>query len=750
MFEFFFKYPSNLFSKGKLVLAAGWPVWLLVLLIVAACVALWWFVFRGNSPLVRGYRRAVIWGLQCALAALLLLMLWQPALSVSALKPRQNFVAVVVDDSRSMAHADNGTIRRDDVVARLAGGLLRKLEEKFLVRLYRMSGKLDRIEKTEELKATGPATRIGDALKQIAAESASIPLGAVVLLSDGADNSGGVDLESIQSIRQRQIPVHTIGVGAEFIEKDVEIADAQVPAKAFAKSRLSTLVTFQQRGFSGARGKITIREAGKVLAAHDFNFKADGAQQTESVLFNAGEPGAKELQVSIEGMPSETNGANNQLTRVLNVSAQKPRILYVEGEPRWEYKFLRRAVQEDDTLELVSLLRTSQNKFYRQGVEGSKELESGFPTTPDELFQYQAIVLGSVEAAWFTPTQQDLLKQFVDRRGGGLIFLAGRASLSDGGYQRDPFIELLPVTLPGSKNTFHRDRANPELTVAGRDSLICRLEENPDRNMERWKKLPYILGYQEVGVPKPGALTLAEMNAEGKARLPLLVTQNYGRGRTAVFAGAGTWRWQMLQPVEDRTHEVFWQQLLRWAVTGTPSRVQAQLARNVLSDDSRVKLRAEIRDKTYLPGSAAKVNARVIAPNGSATDIELRAIPNEAGVFTADFEAVPTGSYGVEVVARQGEEEIGRDLVTLRREDGVAENFRLGQNRELLQKLAEQTSGTFYKLADSDKLASNISFSEAGITVRETKDLWNMPAVFLLAMLLRAAEWILRRKWGVI
>ena len=750
MFEFLFKYPASLFAKGKFVLGAGWPAWALGALVLVAMGALWWLVMRRPGAIVAGWRRGVIWALQSALAALLLLMLWQPALSVTSLKPRQNFVAVVVDDSRSMAHADDGRVRRDEVAAKLEGGMLRKLEEKFLVRLYRMSGGLDRIAKTEELKAQGSATHIGEALKQIAAESTSIPLGAVVLLSDGADNSGGVDLESIQAIRQRQIPVHTVGVGADVIEKDVEISEAQIPAKAFAKSRLSALVSFRQRGFSGARGKITVRESGKVLAAQDFNFKADGAQQTEAVLFNAGEPGAKELDVSIDAMPSEVNAANNKFTRVVNVSSQKPRILYVEGEPRWEYKFLRRAIQEDETLELVSLLRTSQNKFYRQGVEGSKELESGFPTTAEELFSYQAIVLGSVEAAWFTPTQKDLIKRFVDIRGGGLIFLAGRASLSDGGYVQDEFVDLLPVTLPSSKNTFHRDPATAELTVAGRDSLLCRLEENPDRNIERWKKLPYIAGYQEAGVPKPGALTLAEMTAGGKSRLPLLVTQNYGRGRTAVFAGAGTWRWQMLQPLEDRTHEVFWQQFLRWAVTGTPTRVQAQLAHNVLSDETRVKLRAEVRDKNYEPGSAARVTARVISPNGAVQEHELRTVPNEPGVFSGEWDAAAAGSYGVEVIAKQGEEESGRDLVTLRREDGVAENFRLAQNRELLEKLAEQTGGSYFKISDIENLSKNISFSEAGITVRESKDLWNMPAIFLAAMLLKSLEWMLRRKWGVI
>ena len=102
------------------------------------------------------------------------------------------------------------------------------------------------------------------------------------------------------------------------------------------------------------------------------------------------------------------------------------------------------------------------------------------------------------------------------------------------------------------------------------------------------------------------------------------------------------------------------------------------------------------------------------------------------------------------MIARRGQEELGRDVVTVRREDGVAENFHLEQNRELLDKLASQTGGHYYRPTEMNKLGEDISYSEAGITVRETKDLWDMPILFLLALLLRSSEWLLRRKWGVV
>ncbi|MGH9663441.1 MAG: glutamine amidotransferase, partial [Bryobacteraceae bacterium] len=420
------------------------------------------------------------------------------------------------------------------------------------------------------------------------------------------------------------------------------------------------------------------------------------------------------------------------------------------GEPRWEFKFIRRAVEDDRSIDLVTILRTTQNKILVQGAVNRKEFEDGFPSKVEDLFQFQGLILGSVEANYFTATQQELIHQFVDRRGGGLLFLGGRSSLADGGYDKPPFSDLLPVNLPQHKDTFHRDPANVELTPAGRDSLICRLVEDPQANVERWKKLPYLMNYQDPGTPKPGAVTLAEMMPTSKGKYPLLITENYGRGRTAVFATEGSWRWQMLQPVSDKTHEMFWTQLLRWVVTDTPSRVVASTPKAVLADDGHVKLRAEVRDTTYLPASDAQVEAHILGPDGITGQVALQPDPLEPGVYTGDWTAEKPGSYLTEMVARRGTEEAGRDVITFRREDGVAENFHLEQNKDLLEKLSQQTGGRYYTPAEAQKLAQDISYSEAGITVREMKDLWDMPVVFLLLLVLVGAEWLLRRKWGVI
>ena len=221
MFELFFKYPASLFSKGQIVFLASWPLWLLGIGVLVAAGALAWSIWRTQSDGMSLGRRAAIWGLQAALVAVLLVMLWQPALSVSTLKPQQNVVAVVVDDSRSMAIADDGTPRKDRAVRALEGGFLGDLKKRFQVRLYRAGTTLERIDKPEQLTASAPSTHLGDTLKEVVTESASLPVGAVILLTDGADNSGGIDLETLNEIRRQRIPIHTVGFGREQLAHDL-------------------------------------------------------------------------------------------------------------------------------------------------------------------------------------------------------------------------------------------------------------------------------------------------------------------------------------------------------------------------------------------------------------------------------------------------------------------------------------------------------------------------------------------------
>jgi uncharacterized membrane protein len=754
MFELLFKYPAALFHKGQFVFLTPWPIWALLLAIAAAAGLLLWHV-RSNHGMLTGLRPLGIWLLETGMVALILFLLWHPALSVATLRPQQNVVAVLVDDSRSMAIDDSGGTREAAAKKVLDDGLLKALGNRFQVRLYKFGKEPDRIQSPQALNATEPATRIGDTLERVMAESSSLPLGAIVLLSDGADNSGGIDLNTIAAIRRQRIPIHTIGFGREHPNRDVELTDAVIPARALPQSRLTAVVTYQSWGLSNTKAKLTVRDSGKVLASQDITLKPDGVMGSESLVFNCGDAGAKTLEIAIDPIQGEENTQNNKLDRVVNVETRKPRILYMEGEPRWEYKFMRRALpflpnDQNADQEMLSILRTTENKTYRQGIKDEKELADGFPSKPEDLFPFSALIIGSVEASYFTPTQQQLIHDFVDRRGGGLLFMGGRASLSDGGYQNSPLNDLIPVQLPPNKGTFHRDFTGEELTQQGAESSICRLDDDAARNGEIWKKMPQMANYQDVGDAKPGATTLLVSTPAGRHKEPLLVTENYGRGRTMLFATEGSWRWKMWLPHDNHTQETFWQQMYRFLVTDTPGQVTVTTPKQMLSDDTRLPLRVEVRDKAFKPVSNAEVQARFLSPDGSSATVALQPQPLEEGVYTGEWTADKPGSYVAEIIAGHEQEEIGKDVLVFRREDGVAENFHTSQNRDLLEKLSEQTGGRYYRPQDASKLAGEISYSEAGITSRETRDLWDMPIVFLLALCMRSSEWLLRRKWGVV
>jgi len=750
MFEILFKYPIGIFHKGKFVLLTPWPVWLLVIGILAAAVVLFWHV-RRNHGMLSGLRPVAIWLLETCMVALILFLLWHPALSVATLRPQQNVVAVLVDQSKSMAIADASGTREDAAKAILNAGLLKSLSDRFQVRLYEFGKEPERIPNVDHLTAAAPATRIGDTLERVLAESSSLPLGAIVMLSDGADNSGGIDLATIAAIRRQRIPVHTVGFGKEHPGRDVEITDAIVPARALPKSRLAALVTLQSYGLKGNKTKIIVKDGAKVLASQDVTLKADGEAQTESVAFNMADAGPKSLEISVQPLSGEENNLNNTVTRLVNVENRKPRILYFEGEPRWEYKFVRRALDDFPEIDMASMVRTTQNNILHQFPASMSEHDlEDFPAKPEELFPFQGLIVGSVEANYFTPTQQQLIRDFVDRRGGGLLFMAGRATLSDGGYPGSPLADLVPTRLPANRGTFHRVFTGVELTPQGAQSTICRLDDDPARNLARWKTMPQTADYQEVGDPKPGATVLLMSTPPGKRKEPLLVTENYGRGRTALFATQGSWRWKMWLDHTDKTHATFWQQLFRYLVTDTPGQVTSSTPKPMLSDDTRVPVRVEVRDKEYKPVTNAKVQARFLSPDGTSATLELMPQPLEEGVYSGEWTAEKPGTYVAEVIAGREQEELGHDVLTFRREDGVAENFHTSQNRELLEKLSEQTGGRYYKPSEASKLANEISYSEAGITTRETRDLWDMPVVFLLVLGIRASEWVLRRRWGVV
>ena len=203
-------------------------------------------------------------------------------------------------------------------------------------------------------------------------------------------------------------------------------------------------------------------------------------------------------------------------------------------------------------------------------------------------------------------------------------------------------------------------------------------------------------------------------------------------------------------PSDDVRHDMFWRQFLRSLVADTPGPVRLTSDRTNYADQSRVRLRAEVRTQAYEPAGNARVTVVVTPEEGAAQTVELRPAAGELGVYETEFEASAVGVYRVEATARTERERLGADTLHLRREGGVAEYFRPERNAGLLARLAEETGGRYWELDELEGLPGEIRFSEAGITARELLDLWDMPALFLLLIALRAAEWLVRRKAGIV
>jgi uncharacterized membrane protein len=761
MFQFFFKYSGTVFTRGRFVFLSAWPAWLLPVLILAAASGLALLIrsrLRDVAPNFRRWHAISIWGMQSALIALILFLLWQPAILISELNSQQNIIAVVVDDSRSMAVADsNGKTRESAALAVLEGGLLAGLRKRFQTRLYRLGSQLTPVTTLQAIAPVDQATHVGDGLKQLATSTADLPIGAVLLLSDGSENSAGmggsgISLDAIQALGNRRLPVHTMGFGSLDATHDIEMEDVSVVASVTANARAAATVSLVQHGYSGQAARLSVRDQDKTLAERTITLAPDGRIQTEPLYFPVGAAGARSLTFSVDPLPGEENTSNNAMTRPIVVSDTKRRILYIEGEPRWEYKFIRRAEDDDSTVQVVSMLRTSENKIYRQGISDPSELAEGFPVRAEDLFGYSGIIVGSVAADYFTPLQQELLREYVDRRGGGILFLGGREALGEGGWAASSLNDLLPTFLPPGNHSFHRNPATVELTAEGVDSPITRILDDPQKNEERWKKLTYLADYEDPGSPKPGATVLAVMNA-GHRKLPLLVTQNYGHGRTAILATGGTWRWQMSEALGDPSHDLFWQQLLRWLVAQSPGPVSVAMPSRLLMDQGQILLTVVVRNREFQPAVNAHVTAHIVGPQDTNVTVDLTPSQQEPGDYQTQWTAQKPGAYLAEVTAESTDnppQQLGSDVVTFQREDGVAENFHTAQNRRLLEQLAAETGGKYWNPSDVKNLPRDISYSEAGISVRDTKELWDMPIVFFLLLGLPGAEWLLRRKWGIV
>ena len=753
MFEWLFKYPESDFDAGVLTFASGYPLWLLLALSALVVLLLAYSIFRQRKHLSTG-RLAIIWALQSAVATLLLLMIWQPALDVKTLRAGENSVALVIDNSASMSYVHEDDSRLEQALSIINDDISPALADTFAVRYATVGEQLQLTDNLSTVPAPEFRTNITGTLLEILEQARAEPLAAVVLASDGSDNSETLASTGTQQAFWDQlaafnVPVHTIGIGREVLPEDMEITNVEMAATTLPGSLERATVTLKHGGRDQTEvARVKVYAGENLIALQEQPLPAAPGELTLNIDINVNEVGLKVLRFEVEPTAEDTVTRNNSRNRLLQVEEKQRKILYFEGEPRWEYKFIRRAVSSSKGISLVTILRTTPNKFYRQGISSPEQHANGFPITKAELYAYDAVIIGNVDAISLNATQHQLLHDFVSERGGTILMLAGNNALSDGGWHNSPLATALPVELRAvTRPTYARIRAKATLTPNGQYSAITRLDPDPKVNQQLWSELPELADFQLTTNVKPGATTLLEAEIPG-SRHPLLAFQPYGKGNSYLLASSGTWRWQMQLPHADQRHEIFWQQLLQTIAASATERMTITTDRQIYSDNPVVRISANLLSEEFEPVASGDVTALLTAPDGTEQKVTLQPNPENAGEFITRVEAPDTGSWQIDINANEDDQSIASATRWINREDGSAESYALAQNAALLSRISATTGGQYWTANNADEIPAAIREARNGLVQLQSLPLWNMPLFFLLLLGLKLIEWVLRMIWG--
>lgn len=767
MFELLFKYRPVIFREGDFTFLTPWPVGVLLAAgVVLAAVAV--VTYRGAGKRASPSDRGVLAALRIGILAVLLFALLQPTLVLDSVVEQRNFVGVLFDDSRSMTLPAEGEGARADFLRTTFGAegspLVEELAERFSLRYFRFGADVSRVESATELAFDGTRTDVTGALDRARESLSSVPLSGLVVVSDGAANTGAALAEALVPLQAASIPVYTVGLGQETLDPDIQIDRVELPRAVLRGSDIVVDVPVTQRGFERRTVTLIVEDGPRRLAEVPVDFRADGEAVLARARFTLDEVGPRTVRFRVPVQEGEAVVRNNARELLLEVREDREKILYFEGEPRWEVKFLRRAVWDDENLQVVVLQRTADGKYSRYDVDDGEELSTGFPRSREELFRYRAVILGSVEASLFTPDQLDMLADFVSVRGGGLLALGGRAALAEGGYAGTALEAVLPVVLEAPaadpRTAFTQMYVQP--TPAGRAHPVSNIGEAtlpPEAEVREdldvddpWATLPYLSTMNRIVETKPGATTLlAGETPEGEERV-VLAAHRYGRGKAIAFPVQDSWLWQMHATIgiEDQRHERFWRQLLRWLVEDVTAPVRATPERERVEAGETVPLVAEVLDSAYIEVNAADVVATVTAPSGAQTEEQLTWTIDDDGIYRGAVTLREPGVHTIEVRAEQGEVELGGSSAFVRVGPSDEEYFDASRRTASLRRLAETTGGRFYTPETVRELPEDLRYTGAGVTLREERDLWDMPIILLLLLSLIAAEWGFRRLRGFV
>lgn len=796
-----------------------WPA--VAFLGVAGAVLAWSYRASAAQPL-----RGVCLALKIAGLVALALCLLEPLWLGQRARPGANLFAVVADNSAGLQVHDRGEPgSRGDGLRALVdpgkSGWQAALTDTFEVRRYLFDSRLQASNDFHELAFDGRSTALGSALRTLTERFQARPLAGVLLFTDGnATDLPGGKLPELKGLP----PVYPVVIGRRDAVRDIAVQQVSVSQTAFEDAPVSIQADVTAAGYRGqpvvAR---LIDRSGKVLQEQTADARGDGEAVAFRFQLKPEQPGLSFYQVRVgarsEMAPAltpaaaagadqpaekpvpeapkseEATLANN--TRVITVDrGQGPfRILYVSGRPNWEFKFLNRAVQSDEQVQLVGLIRVAKRepKFDFRGRAGETsnplfrgfgsqspeevqgydqpvlvrlntrdeiELRAGFPRTPEDLFGYHAVILDDLEAEFFAPEQAMLLQRFVSERGGGFLMLGGMESFQEGNYVRTPIGDMLPVYLDRDTATAAAPVGPVQLQLAREGWLQAwaRLRDNEGDERARIDAMPPFEIVNRVRALKPGASVIATVRDEKGGELPALAVQRFGRGRTAALTVGDVWKWGMKDPVARADMEKAWRQLARWLVADVPNRVDCTVEPVAADANGAMRVQVRVRDEKFqaVDDAAVSIEVQSVVFEGTAgaaaPSIRLEAEPalSEPGLYQATYVPRQTGGYRVVATVKNP---AGADLG--RAEAGwstdlAAEEFRsLIPNVALLEDLARKTGGEVIAAADLAAFAKRLPQLRAPVMETWSYPAWHTPLLFAFALACLLAEWGLRRWKGM-
>jgi len=675
-----FKFSPLQYSEGEIALLPGPELFISIVVLSALCAGLIAIYVLTNI-----YTNSRVKALSVMLRVLALLLLFlpflEPVLLTPDIIPNENFIAVLTDKSSSMSIPDGyfgGTRDKDaDVILNDPdNGILTELERNFKVRQYGFSDTPERVDSLSAVSPGGNGTNITTALRRVLSDFKGLPLSGIVLFTDGGDNSTEDPLNVAEELRALDIPLHIVGLGSESFEQERELLDistgkgleegtgAEIDVKVRSWIQETSPVSFN------------IYREDEVVFSESRFLKGGGRIDQFSFFYEPDEKGAVEYTLKVDGLPGEINTQNNSLNMLIDTHKDTIRVLYFEGHLRSDFKFIKRALEDDQVVEFTSVSRTGTNKYYRQGITGVDELAGGFPKTEEELYRFKAVIFGDIEASYFSIEQLFMVEKFVRERGGGFMMLGGLNSFAEGDYWNTPVADLLPMEIDPSRSQVVREQFyDPDMpatdqgfkfvpTRAGLENPILKLASDMGTNRSLWNEMPPMTSINYNGAVKPGGTVLAVKSKDHfGGEEPLLVIQRYGKGRSAALATSSTWRWQMMLDAEDTRHERFWRQLVRWLVTSAPDNVNINLADNIFAPGDEIPVRVSVFDNDYNPVEFVDIEGTVTNPAGESHEIHFHPDLVADGEYVAAYIPRGQGVYTVNVRAHSGGEFVGEDRI---------------------------------------------------------------------------------------